>query len=346
MVKYIKTCSITYFPDVYTRKDIDFIMRKTYALLKKWIFVIAIGLIPVILFGILSFKLCYNAETYSLKIPTVITCIFLTVIVALIVVCAYAAISADGVKVTAVKKDCGFLKFAAYLCSVTMLVGFIYDLTNIIDDPQSYGVFRIIRFILSATLCAYFIVEVFPKRIKNKNVTVPRWLQYTLSVCTVFWGLSGVFSVYFYNGLLTSEIARISQVIIYVLIALFFLFETEVNHLTPKYRAYIFSALALAVLVCAFPIPMLLIPSVQRFSAMELLYPISIGIYAMAKMFALMTTMKRAIKRREDKAAAEYCYYCDYEDQNESAETSSSTAEAKVSTDEAKNGNAKNEDKK
>lgn len=346
MVKYIKTCSITYFSDVYTRKDIDFIMRKTYALLKKWIFVIAIGLIPVILFGILSFKLCYNAETYSLKIPTVITCIFLTVIVALIVVCAYAAISADGVKVTTVKKDCGFLKFAAYLCSVTMLVGFIYDLTNIIDDPQSYGVFRIIRFILSATLCAYFVVEVFPKRIKNKNVTVPRWLQYTLSVCTIFWGLSGVFSVYFYNGLLTSEIARISQVIIYVLIALFFLFETEVNHLTPKYRAYIFSALALAVLVCAFPIPMLLIPSVQRFSAMELLYPISIGIYAMAKMFALMTTMKRAIKRREDRAAAEYCYYCDYEDQNESAKTSSSTAEAKVSTDEAENGNAKNEDKK
>ena len=56
--------------------------------------------------------------------------------------------------------------------------------------------------------------------------------------------------------------------------------------------------------------------------------------------------MKRAIKRREDKAAAEYCYYCDYDDQNESAETSSSTAEAKVSTDEAENGNAKNEDKK
>lgn len=284
-------------------------MRKTYALLKKCIPIITVCLVPILLFGILSFAFCYNYETYSLKIPAVVTCIFLVFVVALIAFCAYVSIKSNGVKVMGIKKDHGFLKFAAYLSSVTMLVGFIYDFASIVQHPSLFGVFRVIKFILSIFVCAYFIISVFPKKIKRTKIIIPRWIKYTLSVCTVLWGIAGIFTVYFLDGLLTSEISRISQVLLYVLITLFFLFEAEVDHLTPKYRAYIFSAFALDVLVCAFPLPMLLIPSVQRFSVMELLYPISIGIYAFARIIALMSTMKRAIKIREDKEASEYYDY-------------------------------------
>lgn len=284
-------------------------MRKTYALLKRYIPIIAVGFVAVFLFGIFSFIYYYNDETYNLKIPTIVTCIFLGLTVALIALCAYVSVKSDGVKVTGINNDCGFLKFASYLAAINMFVGFIYDLTNVFQYSSPLGVFKVIRAVLSIAVCAYFIISVFPKKIRRKKIIIPRWIKYTLSVCTVLWGIAGIFKVYFLDGLLTSEISRISHVLLYVLITLFFLFEAEIEHLTPKYRAYIFPALALGVMVCAFSIPMLLTPSVQRISVIELLYPISIGIYAFAKIIALMLTMKRAINIREDKEAAEYYDY-------------------------------------
>ncbi len=292
-------------------------MRKTYALMKKFIPIIMCGLVPTIVFGILSFSICYNPETYSLKIPTAVTCIFLALIVIFIALSAYVAVKCDGVKVTKIRK-CSFSKFASYLAAVSTLIGFIYDLTVIIEDPHSFGIFRTIRFILSLALFAYFVISALPKQIKHKKTVFPRYLTRTLSVCTVFWGLCGIFSIYFYDKLLTSEISRISQILIYVFITLFFLFEAEAEHLEPKYRPYIFSALALGILVCAFPVPMILIPSVQRFSAMELSYPISIGIYAVSRIVSLMKTMKRSIDERENLEAAKYSDdYEEYEEPDE-----------------------------
>ena len=137
-------------------------MRKTYALMKKFIPIIMCGLVPTIVFGILSFSICYNPETYSLKIPTAVTCIFLALIVIFIALSAYVAVKCDGVKVTKIRK-CSFSKFASYLAAVSTLIGFIYDLTVIIEDPHSFGIFRTIRFILSLALFAYFVISALPK---------------------------------------------------------------------------------------------------------------------------------------------------------------------------------------
>lgn len=275
-------------------------MKKTHSLLKKFLPFVALGLCLIFVLGTISFSSEYNEKTYSLAYPSVFVCLLLFFMAATLGLCIYVSASAKNVGISRIRKSSGYMRFASALAAGIFAVGFVCEIAKFASAPSSFGGLRLIKTFLNLPVCAYFVISTLPKEINRKRVIIPQSVRIVLSICTVLWGIAGIFYVYFLKGLYTSEPSRIFEVLIYVLIAVFFLFEAEFELVTPKYRAYIFSALALCIPVCAFSLPMLFIPY-KRLDVMEYFYAIALAIYAFCRIVSLASTMRFVIEFDEGK---------------------------------------------
>ena len=275
-------------------------MRKTHSLLKKFLPFIAVGLCLIFVLGAISFSSEYNEKTYSLAYPSFFVCLLLFFVAATLGTCIYVSASAKNVGISRIRKNSGYMRFASAFAAGIFAVGFFCEIAELAAAPSSFGGLRLIKTFLNLPVCAYFVISMLPKEINSKRVVIPWGARVVLSVCTILWGIAGIFYVYFLKGLYTSEPSRIFEVLIYVLIAVFFLFEAEFELVYPKCRAYIFSALALCIPVCAFSLPMLFIPY-KRLAIMEYFYAIALAIYAFCRIVSLVSTMRFVIELDEEK---------------------------------------------
>ena len=282
-------------------------MKKTYHLLHKFIFIILAELIFVALLGVVSFAYLYNLSTDSLPYPHVITILFAIMVAATIATSVYVCINSHEIGVTRIKKTNKFILFADAFAVVMMLIFFIYEcvtsMTYINKEQNAIVFFRVSRWIISIPALGYFIIQALPKKIRRTRVVIPDYLKLIASVCLILWCILGVFTTYFASHLTNpKDITKITMMFIYVIIAMFFILEGEFELIKARHKPYMIAAFTTATVTFAIPLGISIAkvfkPSMawEALSQPELLVCAAIGIYALAKMFALVSTMALVIE--------------------------------------------------
>lgn len=280
-------------------------MRKTYRFLKKSMYYLLINLLIVAIFSIISFSfMCVDEnQTLTLKFPHVVTIMLYLFVLLEIGLAVFVALKAKAINITHIKKQNKFFQFASVFCAIMMIIFFIYECIISITKAnfQLYFVFRVSRWLLTIPMCAYFIVQALPKKIRRTKTSVPRWFKITLSVCAILWSVLGILTVYF-GGLKHNDISKITLLLTYVAISVFLVFEGEFEFVKAAHKPYIISAFVCTTLAIAFPFGISIgkilnkINPYRAFSQPELLLAVAIGIYALSKMLALVSTMHTVIE--------------------------------------------------
>ncbi|MBO5357054.1 MAG: hypothetical protein J6A95_04725 [Clostridia bacterium] len=279
-------------------------MKETYKLLSKILLIIIIGAIITTIFGVVAVYLGYNNITNHLNIKGACTIIYL-IFGALTVCCAgYAAFKVKSLHIKKIRKNSGFLKAASYLAFAVIFFTFCFELVRIIIASYTnsfleyFSTWRLLKLAFSLPCSLHFLFMALPTKLRRRRVKIPKSILYITSVSTVLWAVFGLLSAYFYNQLTTTNILKIWQIIIYLIFAVFFLFEIKFEHIKPSSRAYLFTSLLAFIASMAFTLTTIIglisgiIYSKNSFSALELLGSLVIGIYALSRMFAIKYTIK------------------------------------------------------
>ncbi len=279
-------------------------MKETYKLLSKILLVIIVGSVISTVFGVVAVYLGYNNTTNHLNIKGACTIIYL-IFGALTVCCAgYAAFKVKSLHIKKIRRNSGFLKAASYLAFAVIFFTFCFELVRIViasytnSFSEFFTVWRLLKLVFSLPCSLHFLFMALPTKLRRIRVKIPKAILYITSVSTVLWAVSGLLSAYFYNQLATTNILKIWQIIIYLIFAVFFLFEIRFEHIKPSSRAYLFTSLLAFIASMAFTLTTIIglisgiIYSRNSFSALELLGSLVIGIYALSRMFAIKYTIK------------------------------------------------------
>ncbi len=274
-------------------------MRKTCRFLEKFILVVLIELLFVALFGTVSFSFMHDAETNTLVMPHIVTIVFLIFILGTIGTGVFMAFKAKEICVVSIKKTEPFLLFASAFAAILSLTFFIYEcvISIVRGQMSAYFVFRATKWVLSLVLVAYFIIQALPKKVGKMRIHVPSSAKIGVSICAILWAVFGVLTVYF-NALQINDVSKVSQLIVYASIAVFFVFEGEFDNVKAVHKPYMISAITCSALSFAFPLGISLSKILGKyspfgaFSQPELLLTFSIGLYAFAKMVAMVRTMR------------------------------------------------------
>ena len=282
-------------------------MKKTYRFLRKSIFIILAELVFVALLGSVSFGYLYDISTDTLEFPHVITVLFAIMVVAAIATSVYVCIKSKTIGVSRIKKTNKFILFADGFAVVMMLAFFIYEcitsMTYVGSGKGAIVFFRVSRWILSVPALGYFIIQALPKKIRRIKIVVPNYLKLITSVCLILWCIFGVFTTYFATHLANQkDVTKISMMFVYVIISIFFILEGEFELIKTRHKPYMIMAFVTATASFAFPfaisIAKIFKPAMawEGLSQPELLVSFAIGVYALAKMFALVSTMGLVIE--------------------------------------------------
>lgn len=286
-------------------------MRKTYKFLKLFTLIILAELALIALFGTVAFSfITKDSATVTLRFPHIITVIFYLLIIATVATAVYACVRSKNVGITHIKKNNRFLQFASCFAAIMMLVFFVYECVVIASDTTGtnaashtlYFVSRSVRWILSLVSCIYFVLQALPKRFRHLRIRIPKWLSVTSAICAILWAVVGLIVVYFDYKVGNSETAKVGQLLAYASIAIFLLFESEFELAKPRTKAYMISAFVCSAITFAFPLSISVakiigkISVYRAFSQAELLLTFAVGLYALAKMFALVSTMHTVIE--------------------------------------------------
>lgn len=278
-------------------------MRNTYRFLKKSLAIILICLLAVVIFSVICFAFMYDADRYALRFPHVVTIMLYLFVVGTIAYSIFVCVKAKSINVTHIKKNNKLLQFASMLTAIMMLIFFIYECVVSITRAnfQLYFFFRVTRWLLSLPACLYFAFQAIPKKIHRTKIVVPTWAKVTMSICSIAWCVFGILTTYF-SSLPTTDIAKITQLIVYASLALFLVFEGEFQNAKQRHKPYMISAFICTTLTFAFPLGISVAKIIGKmspyraFSQPELLLSVAIGVYALAKMSALVSTMHTVIE--------------------------------------------------
>lgn len=288
-------------------------MRKTCRFLERLILVILLELFFVAVLGVISFSFMHDSQTNTLVMPHFVTIVFLLMILGTIGTGIFMALKPKKLCVTSIKKSEPFLLFAAAFAAIMMLVLFIYEaIINILKGQiNAYFFFRAAKWVFSFVTAFYFIVQSLPKKLGPFKIRIPSTLKIAISICAIVWAIFGVLTVYF-NALLINDISKISQLLVYASIAVFFVFEGEFENVKARHKPYMISAFICATLTFAFPLGISIAKILDKYSAYgafsqpELILSFAIGLYALARMIAMIRTMRIVVDGSSDGHAKKF----------------------------------------
>lgn len=224
---------------------------KKACLIKKSFLILSAALGLVCLLGILAFSLNYNEKTLNLDFSSFLSILFLAVA---------GIIFASGVVFSVmIRKMCPNETVAnpranaicSYIAAATSLALFLSSVVGIngLSLPGKAQV------ILSLIVCFYFVTEA----LGEKKDSVPLALRQGLSIAPVLWALAGMFDVYFTTSekLISTSTMFNAQVITYVIMALFFVFDAEDKYLKSKRTVLLPLAIATALMSVAFSLSLI-----------------------------------------------------------------------------------------
>ena len=306
-------------------------MRQKYRFLKKSLTISVICLLAIALMSGLCFSFMYDAPTYTLRFPHVVTGLLYFAILATIAYSVYFTIKVNSINITRIKKTSKFMTFASAFAAIMMIIFFIYECVVSITKAnfQAYFFFRVMRWLLTIPTCVYFAFQAMPNKIRRVKITPPEYVKLILSICSVLWCLFGILTTYF-SSLTATDIAKISQLFVYASCALFLVFEGRFEIFGTGDKAYLISAFTCTALTLGFPFGISIAKIVGKmspyraFSQPELILSVVIGIYALSKMFAVVLTM-RAVA--ENSSRASHASKFDKKPNEKSGEENTDTAE-------------------
>ena len=264
-------------------------MKKACSILKKPFAILCIALGLICLLGILAFSLSYNEETLNLELDSFISILFLALII--------ISIASGIVYSVVIRKICPAKRVAnsrvdlvcSAIAAATALALFLSSVVgiNALSLPGKAQV------ILSLMVCFYFVTEA----LGEKKDSVPLGLRQCLSVTPVLWALAGMFDVYFTTSekLISTSTMFNAQVITYVIMALFFIFDAEDKHLKPKNSVLFATSVATSVMSIAFSLSLIfcfIFGTVNisdiGLSIFTLLASVGIGAFAISKVYSIL----------------------------------------------------------
>ena len=282
-------------------------MKQTYKFLTKNLPYVLLGAVLTTILGVIACILGYDKKTSWLRLGGACTIVFALLGLATICFAGYIAYKTKDVHIKKIRKNSGFLKVGAYLAFAITLFIFGFELVKLIMASYNsmlseyFSIWRVFRFIFALPCACHFLFVALPTRIKRKRVKIPKVIRYITSVSAVLWSIFGLLSSYFSNQLSTMNILKIWQVVLYLCFTVFFLFEAKFEHISQAPRAYIFMGCTTFTLTMAFTLTTIIcvitriIPYTNSFSAAELICTLVIGIYAFARICAIVDTLRHVI---------------------------------------------------
>ncbi len=282
-------------------------MKSTYRFLQKSIWVLLVELVFVALLGAVSFGYLFNSATYTLPFPHAIIILFIFAVLCAIGTAIYVCVKAENVGISHIKKTNKFILFADAFAVIMMLAFFIYEcitsMTYVDSQNKALVFFRVARWVLSIPALGYFVIQAFPSKIRRVKITIPTYLKIITSICLILWCVFGIFTTYFKEKYTTpNDVTKITMMFIYAIIALFFIFEGEFQFVATRHKPYMMFSFFTSIVTFAIPLGISVAKifradmSYAARSQPELLMCFAIGIYALAKMFALISTMRLVIE--------------------------------------------------
>lgn len=285
-------------------------MRKVYSFLRRHFIWAVVAGVACFALGMLAFALDYKKTTSRFSFPGIGSAIFLLVLAATAGYVIYFACHTKKLHITKIRKQSSnFLKLSTWLAAAMALVLFIYETSNIVTFAQygegllqeNFTFVRSTRYVLTLLLSAYFCVAALPAKFRRKKIVIPKPIKYILSISTVLWGIFGLLSVYFYEGLSFTNVLKLWQVLMYLVFIFFFLAEAQFEHIKPNGFIYICAALAAFTMSMAFNVSTIfalstrLVDDMNSFSEIELVTSFSIALYALSRVHAIQRTMKHVM---------------------------------------------------
>lgn len=282
-------------------------MKQTYKLLKGSLPIILVGAILSTVMGVIAFVMGYNAETSWLYLRGACTIIFAVLGFATMCYSGFVAFKANNVNIKRIRKNYGFLRFGSYLAFGVTLFIFGLDLLKVILATyenvysNNFTIWRVLRLVFLLPASCHFLIMALPSRYKRKRLEIPKPILYVTSSSTVLWAIFSLLTMYFTKQFSMMNILKIWQIVIYLVFAVFFLFEVKFEHVNQNVKGLIFTgslsfiftmAFSLTTLIC---LALRIIPSNMSVSAPELFCPLGIGIYAFSRVCGVVNTMKYVI---------------------------------------------------
>ena len=279
-------------------------MKQTHKLFKVFLPIIMGFTALATLLGVFMLAFNYNSAEQVIYFRAAAPILFFAFVIISIGISVFFVCSMEHVYVSKTKHDCPFFQFASVLVFLVVLTLTIYDLSTFLkySGLDAARMFKILRLIVAVPFLGHLLINVFPKRIHRQKIEFPGLIKIICSISSVIWCLFGLLAVWFYesNGL---TYFKVTHVVFYTLMTLFFLLEAKNQLIKPSSRYLILSALFLFVTSFAFSLSTLFgivigtVVSMQPIgiSEFELICSFAFSLYALSKVFAYKTTLKYVI---------------------------------------------------
>lgn len=279
-------------------------MKKTHRLFNNYLLAIAITSVIGLIFALFTLLFYYEPLQKSIAFKNVIPIFTIIIFFTAVVLAIVFTIKVDSLHITKIKKSSSStLKFATLLSAALASALFLFDFITFVIVPSEASPLKVVRLLFFVPFIAYFIIEVIPTRMHRKRIQIPYWAKVVTSLSTIVWCVLGLLAMYFWSGLVITNVFKLHHMFYYVLAVLFFLFEIKFELISHKgYRGYMLSALVLfayttistgAIIIVKFGSGLVGVD----ISNFEMFLPIAIGLYAFSKMLAIKHTIKYVMKR-------------------------------------------------
>ena len=262
---------------------------KKACLIKKSFLILSVGLGLACILGILAFSLSYNEETLNLELDSFISILFLALII--------IAIASGIVYSVVIRKICPAKRVANsrvdLVCSAIAAATTLALFLASVADINALSLPGKAQTILGLIACIYFVTEA----LGEKKELVPLALRQGLSIAPVLWALAGMFDVYFTTNekLISTSTIFNAQIITYVVMALFFIFDAEDKYLKPKNSVLLATSVATSVMSIAFSLSLVfcfIFGTVNisdiGLSVFTLLASVGVGAFAISRVYSIL----------------------------------------------------------
>ena len=285
-------------------------MQKTYLIFKKYLPIILAVSALALIFGLLTMVYYYSDNTMSIDFKNVIPIFTAALVLIAFVLSIVFTFKVNNTGISKIKKSFGVCKFASLLAATLAAASFFFDFFRFVDQPGQFSVFRIIRLIVFIPFIAYLIINVIPKKIKRKRVTLPVWLKPVTAFSSLIWCILGLVMIYFWQApsystvLGTTNIFKVAFIIYYLFVTIFFIFEIKYEFISSAPKGYVLFSSFLFVYSITIIGPIMLktvlseSSNLGSISLFEIFLAFALGLYALAKMIAMQQTMRFVIKKR------------------------------------------------
>lgn len=264
-------------------------MKKACSILKKPFAILCIALGLICLLGILAFSLNYNEKTLNLDFNSFLSILFLAVAGIIFASSVVFSVMVRKICPTHKSSNSRASSVCASIGAATMLALFLSSVLRI----RAFSLPGKLQIILSIIVCAYFVTEA----LCEKKELIPLPLRQGLSIAPVLWALAGMFDVYFTTSekLISTSTMFNAQVITYVIMALFFVFDAEDKYLKSKRTILLPFAIAAALMSVAFSLSLIFCfifgtvnVSDIGLSVFTLLASVGVGAFALSRVYSIL----------------------------------------------------------